>query len=144
MMVALLRRAVRHISHLSIIRAGIRWHRAHLMSYALGIVESSPFTIDVMQPKIPISQAGELRVKVKMRSNEKFNGAIQIQPDWYPPGVSAGGILEIPAGESESRICAGASSSAKPGTYRLIMNGHTKEGDWESGVGVRRISSSFL
>lgn len=123
---------------------GRSWHHAHLMSYALGIVESSPFTIDVMQPKIPISQAGELRVKVKIVRDEKFNGAIQIQPDWYPPGVSAGGILEIPAGESEAEFVLSASSSAKPGTYRLIMNGHTKEGDWESGVGVRRISSGFF
>ena len=123
---------------------GRSWHHAHLMSYAIGIVESSPFTIDVTQPTIPISQAGELRLKVRINRNEGFIGAVEMQPDWYPPGVSAGELLVIPEGETDADFVLSASPSAKPGTYRMTINGHTKEGDWESGVGVRRVASSFF
>ena len=67
-----------------------------------------------------------------------------MQPDWYSAGVSGGGRLQIPAGETEAEFVFSASSSAAPGTYRMSMNGHTMEGDWESGVGVRRVSSDFF
>ena len=123
---------------------GRSWHHVHLQRYALGIVESSPFTIDVIEPNIPISQAGELRCKVRINRNEDFDGSVEMQPDWFPPGVSTGGRLEIPAGESEAEFVLSASPSAKPGTYRMTMNGHTKDGDWESGVGVRRVASGFF
>ena len=123
---------------------GRSWNHVHLQDYAIGVVESSPFTIRVEQPVIPLSQSGELRLKVHIERNDGFEGAVEMQPDWYSAGVSGGGLLQIPAGETEAEFVFSASPSAAPGTYRMTMNGHTKEGDWESGVGVRRVSSSFF
>jgi len=123
---------------------GRSWNHVHLQDYAIGIVESSPFTIQVEQPVIPLSQSGELRLKVNIERNAGFTGAVEMQPDWYSAGVSGGGLLQIPAGETEAEFVFSASASAAPGTYRMTMNGHTKDGDWESGVGVRRVSSEFF
>ncbi|MAR10280.1 MAG: hypothetical protein CL681_09930 [Blastopirellula sp.] len=123
---------------------GRSWHHAHLRKYALGVVESSPFTIEVESPTIPISQSSELRLQVRVRRQQGFTGPIQMQPDWFPVGISGGGLLEIPAGESEAEFVLSASRSATPGTYRMTMNGHTRDGDWESGVGVHRVASDFF
>ena len=123
---------------------GRSWNHVHLQDYAIGVVESSPFSIHVEQPVIPLSQSGELRLKVNIQRHTDFTGAVEMQPDWYSAGVSGGGRLQIPAGETEAEFVLSASASAAPGTYRMTMNGHTKEGDWESGVGVRRVSSDFF
>ena len=123
---------------------GRSWHHVHLQNYAIGVVESSPFTIKVEPPQVPLSQSGELRLKVKIDRQDGFEGAVEMQPDWYSAGVSGGGRLQIPADETEAEFVLSASSAASPGTYRMAMNGHTKEGDWESGVGVRRVSSDFF
>jgi len=123
---------------------GRSWNHVHLQDYAIGVVESSPFTIRVEPPVVPLSQSGELRMKVYVERHEGFEGAVEMQPDWYSAGVSGGGLLQVPAGETEAEFVFSASSSAAPGTYQMTMNGHTKEGDWESGVGVRRVSSEFF
>jgi hypothetical protein len=123
---------------------GRSWNHVHLRDYAIGVVESSPFAIQVQPPGIPLSQSGELRLKVHIERHAGFEGAVEMKPDWFPAGVSSAGQLQIPAGETEGEFILSASLSAAPGTYRLTMNGHTKEGDWESGVGVRRVSSEFF
>ena len=123
---------------------GRSWHHVHLTDYALGVVESSPFTLQVEPPSIPISQSGELRLKVHVQRSKGFEGPVEMQPDWFPAGISGGGLLQVPAGESEAEFVLSASRSAAPGTYQMTMNGHTQDGDWESGVGVRRVSSGFF
>lgn len=122
---------------------GRSWNHLHLRRYALGLVETSPFTIEVESPAIPLLQSGELKLKVRIQRRNGFRGAVKMQPDWYSAGVSGGGLLEIPAGETEGEFILSASASARPGQYRMTMNGHTTDGDWESGVGVKRVSSDF-
>lgn len=123
---------------------GRTWHHAHLMKFALGVIEESPFTIQLEQPQIPISQSGELKLKVKVQRQNGFTGPIEIQPDWYPNGVSGGGSITIPEGETEADYAMSASSSATPGTWKMTMNGTTTDGDAYSGVGRVRVSSNFI
>ena len=91
---------------------GRSWHHAHLTAFALGVVDRSPFTIELSQPAIPISQSGELKLKVAVRRQNGFTGAIDIQPDWYPAGVSGGGAITIAADQTEAEYPLSASSRA--------------------------------
>ncbi len=123
---------------------GRTWHHAHLKKYALGVIEASSFTIGVEQPKIPLSQSGELKLKVRVKRQNGFTGVIEIKPDWYPNGVSGGGTLLIPEGETEVEYPLSASSRATPGTWKMTMNATTTDGDAYSGVGRIRVSSDFI
>ena len=82
------------------------------MQFALGVIDSSPFTVELEQPSIPISQSGELKLKVSVRRRNGFQGAIDIQPDWYPNGVSGGGAVTIPPEKSEVEYSLSASPRA--------------------------------
>ena len=123
---------------------GRSWHHAHLKKFALGVIDRSPFTVQLEQPSIPISQAGELKVKVSVRRQEGVQGAIDIQPDWYPNGVSGGGTVTIPAGESEAEYSLSASVRATAGTWKMTMNATTPGGAAYSGVGRVRVSSNVI
>ncbi|MEC7556348.1 MAG: hypothetical protein VYA32_04175 [Planctomycetota bacterium] len=123
---------------------GRSWHHAHLMQFALGVIDSSPFTVELEQPSIPISQSGELKLKVSVRRQNGFQGAIDIQPDWYPNGVSGGGAVTIPPEKSEVEYSLSASPRATPGTWKMTMNATTTGGDAYSGVGRVRVSSNVI
>ena len=123
---------------------GRSWHHAHLMQFALGVIDSSPFTVKLEQPSIPISQSGELKLKVSVRRQNGFQGAIDIQPDWYPNGVSGGGAVTIPPEKSEVEFSLSASPRATPGTWQMTMNATTTGGDAYSGVGRVRVSSNVI
>ena len=123
---------------------GRSWHHAHLMQFALGVIDSSPFTVELEQPSIPISQSGELKLKVSVRRQNGFQGAIDVQPDWYPNGVSGGGAVTIPPEKSEVEYSLSASPRATPGTWKMTMNATTTGGDAYSGVGRVRVSSNVI
>lgn len=123
---------------------GRTWHHAHLQSFAIGVIDQSPFTIVLEQPQIPIAQSGELKLGVKVRRQNGFSGPVEIQPDWYPNGVAGGGSITIAAGQSEAAYSLSASAAATPGTWKMTMNGTTTEGDNYSGVGRVRVSSNFI
>ena len=114
------------------------------MQFALGVIDSSPFTVELEQPSIPISQSGELKLKVSVRRQNGFQGAIDVQPDWYPNGVSGGGAVTIPPEKSEVEYSLSASPRATPGTWKMTMNATTTGGDAYSGVGRVRVSSNVI
>ena len=123
---------------------GRSWHHAHLTQFALGVIDSSPFTVELEPPSIPISQSGELKLRVRVKRQNGFEGAIDIQPDWYPNGISGGGAVTIAAGETEAEYSLSASSRATPGTWKMTMNATTTGGDAYSGVGRIRVSSNVV
>ena len=123
---------------------GRTWHHAHLRQFALGVIEDSPFTLELDVPPLPLSQSGELKLKVRVQRQNGFDGAIEIQPDWYPNGVAGGGAVTIKAGETEAEYPLSASASATAGTWRMTINGTTTDGDSYSGVGRVRVSSNFI
>ena len=66
------------------------WHYVFLDKYALAVTDAAPFRIDLEQPGNPLAQSGELLLKAKVTRAGDFQGPIEMQPDWLPPGVSKG------------------------------------------------------
>jgi hypothetical protein len=121
------------------------WHFLFLEKYALAVTQPAPFHIEVEQPGIALAQSGELALKVKVMRHGDFKGAIEVQPDWLPGGVSREATVTIPADKSEAVFKIRADNKAVPGTYRIAMNASTTgAGDAFSGVGRIRVSSPFL
>jgi hypothetical protein len=89
-------------------------------------------------------QGSELLLKVSVERAPGFNGPIEIQPDWMPPGVSKEGTVTIPADKTEATFRLQANAKAAPGTYRIAMSGSTAGGDGYSGIGRIRVSSEFV
>lgn len=112
--------------------------------YALAVTDPAPFSIDLVQPKIALSQNGELAVQVKVTRQPGFDEPIEFQCDWVPPGVQADQTITIPAGESTSVIHLHADAAAKPGAYQLAVTASTTGGWYYTGAGRVRVSSGFI
>jgi hypothetical protein len=119
-------------------------HVVFLDKYALAVTQPAPFHIEMEAPAIPLVQAGELALKVKVIRDAGFAGAVEIQPDWLPPSVSKGAVVTVKPGESEGIFKIQAGPKAAPGVYQIAMNASTTGGDAYSGVGRVRVSSGFV
>lgn len=121
------------------------WHFVKLDKFALAVTKPAPFTITLDPPTIPIGQSGTLDLKIHATRTADFKGAIEIQPDWLPPGVSKAGIVTIPADKSEATFTINANAKAVPGVYQIAMNASTNDvGDGYTGIGRVRASSAFV
>jgi hypothetical protein len=120
------------------------WHFVFLDKYALAVTQPAPFSIELEEPTIALAQSGDLILKAKVTRRGDFKDAIDMQPDWLPPGVNKGATVTIPAGKDEGTFQIQANANAAPGTYKVAINASTTGGDSYSGVGRIRVSSAFV
>lgn len=120
------------------------WHYVFLDRYALAVTQPAPFRLTMEAPPIALMQSGELLLKVRVEREKDFTGAVEVQPDWLPQGVSKGPTVTIQAGKTEGAFRISANDKAAPGVFRIAMNGSTAGGDSYSGIGRVRVSSEFV
>ncbi|WP_395741581.1 serine protease [Prosthecobacter sp.] len=123
---------------------GRAWHSFVVDHYALAVMEPPPFSIEVAQPQIPLSQNGELSLAVKVTRQPGFTEDIEYQFDWVPPGVEGEPTITLPADKSEGTLRLSASASAAPGTYQLAITASTVGGEYYLGTGRSRTSTKFI
>lgn len=123
---------------------GRAWHSVIVDRYALAVTDPAPFSIELVQPSIPLSQSGELLMQVNLKRREGFNEAVDFQFDWVPPGVQAQPTVTIPEGENSSQLRLFASPSAQPGNWKVAVTATTTGGSYYLGAGRTRVSSSFV
>ncbi len=123
---------------------GRAWNSVVVDRYALAVTEPAPFTIDVVQPEIALSQNGELALAVKITRRAGFKQPVEFQCDWLPPGVHGDSTITVPADQSESVMHLHADEFAKPGAYQFALTASTT-GGWDyTGVGRIRVASNII
>lgn len=121
------------------------WHFVFLDRYALAVTDPPPFDITLDEPAASLARNGELLLHVKVVRHGDFQGPVEIQPDWVPPGVQKEGVVTIPKDKDDATFRLQADAKAAPGVYRIAMNASTSgTGDAYSGVGRIRVSSQFV
>jgi hypothetical protein len=123
---------------------GRAWHSLSVDRYVLAVVQPPPFSIDVVQPQIPLSQSGELAMQVHVTRHGNFKEAVECQFDWVPAGVQAEPTITIPADQKSATLRLFANSSAQPATWKLAVTASTTGGSYYLGVGRQRVSTSFV
>ena len=120
------------------------WHFVFLDRYALAVTDPPPFDIKLEQPDVPLTQSGELLLSARVTRHGDFKGAVEIQPDWVPPGVQKESVVTIPPEKDEATFRIQANDKAPAGVYKIAMNASTVGGDAYSGIGRIRVSSAFV
>jgi hypothetical protein len=120
------------------------WHLVFLDRYALAVTDAAPFWVTLAAPKIPLMRGSELLLKAQVERQKGFDGPVEIQTDWLPPGVSKEPTVTIPAGKTEATFKIQANDKAATGVYKIAMNASTTGGDSYSGIGRVRVSSEFV
>ena len=90
---------------------------------AVVVAEEAPYSIEVIEPKVPLVRNGTMNLKVVAQRKEGFTSKIRLRLPWLPPGVGASGSVEIPEGQTEALIPMNANGNAELRTWKVVVDG---------------------
>ena len=98
---------------------------------ALAVTEPAPFRVEVEEPKSALVQNGEMALKFTVRRETGFDGAVTVQMEHKPTGISTATPVTVPAGATHGVYLLGAARNAAAGGHRLTltaMSGGSRRG----------------
>jgi hypothetical protein len=102
-------------------------HEAYRL--ALAVTEEAPFSIEVVQPKVPLVRNGAMELKVVAKRKEGFTAPIAVRMLYNPPGVGSAGSTQIPEGKDEATIALNANNQAEMKTWKIAVMGEATVGN---------------
>jgi hypothetical protein len=90
---------------------------------AVAVTEECPYTIEIVEPKVPLVRGGSMGLKVRAHRKPGFKAAIAVYLPWNPPGVGSGGGIAIPEGKDEAIIPMNADGGAELRTWKIVVQG---------------------
>jgi len=69
---------------------------------AFAVADEAPFKLEIVQPKVPVVQGGQMNLKIIAKRQKEFTGPISVHLLFKPPGMEAAANVEIPAGQTWS------------------------------------------
>jgi hypothetical protein len=90
---------------------------------AVGVTEECPYTLEIVEPKVPLVRSGSMGLKVRAIRKAGFKAAISVYLPWNPPGVGSAGGVAIPEGKDEAVIPMNADGGAELRTWKIVVNG---------------------
>ena len=111
-------------------------------SLAVAVTQEAPFTIEIVEPKVPIVRSGSMDLKVVARRKLGFTAPIAISLPWNPPGIASKNESVIEENQNEATIPINASGGAELKTWRIVASGTYTEPPPASPAGAISASSS--
>ena len=98
------------------------WTRT-VESLAVAVAEEAPFSVAIVEPKVPIVRGGSMELKVVTTRKPGFTAPIAVALPWNPPGIASKGDIVIPEKATEAVIPINAAGGAELKTWRILVNG---------------------
>jgi hypothetical protein len=130
-----------HLSQLTSLVRGqnnIRMWDRETHRLAAAVTEEAPFSLEVIEPKVPLVRGGTMNLKVVAKRKEGFNAAIAVRLLYNPPDVGSAGSVAIAEGQSEALIPMNAGGGAELRTWKIAVLG-----DSNAGRGTITVSSQL-
>ncbi len=89
---------------------------------AIAVGEAAPYSIEVIEPKVPLVQNGSFNLRIVAKRAEGFKGAITVFPLWTPPGLGIQGSAVIPEGQTECVLPMNAAPNAGPRKWKTAVH----------------------
>ncbi|HXT60874.1 MAG TPA: PPC domain-containing protein [Pirellulales bacterium] len=102
-------------------------HTAHRMATA--VTAEAPFTINVIEPKVPLVKNGSMSLKVVATRKEGFTAPINVRMLYNPPGVGSSGDIAIAEGQTEALIPLTANGGAEVKVWKIAIMGEATVGN---------------
>jgi len=103
------------------IQNDIGYSRSEVSQIAAAVVETVPFTVRIVEPKVPLVQSGEASWKIIADRQEGFDEPITVKMLWNPPGVTSPPDLVIPKGASSVDYKLNASNKAEVRKWKTAV-----------------------
>lgn len=89
---------------------------------AVAVAEAAPYSIEVIEPKVPVVQNGAFNLRVVAKRAEGFKGAITVFPLWTPPGMGIQGSAVIPENAGETLLPMNAAPNAAARKWKTAVH----------------------
>jgi hypothetical protein len=89
----------------------------------IAVVDELPYSLEIVQPKVPIVQNGQMSLKILIHRKEGFNDAITLQFPFRPPGIGTRSTVAVPAGATEAIYPLNAAGNAQLREWPIYVLG---------------------
>jgi len=90
---------------------------------AVAVVDEVPYKLHIVQPKVPVVQNGELKLKVVAERAKDFKGPINVRMLFTPPGLGTAANVEMPGDKSEIEYPVSGNGNAELRKWKICMLG---------------------
>jgi hypothetical protein len=90
---------------------------------AVAVLEELPFTLEIVQPQVPLVRNGSMQLKIVANRKEGFEAPINVQLPFQPPGVGAANSVTIPEKQNEVLYPLNANDKAGIKKWRIYALG---------------------
>lgn len=96
---------------------------------ATAVTAAVPFSIEAIQPQVPLVRDGSMELKVRATRKEGFTAPISIYMLYNPPGVGSPGGIAIPEGATEAILPLTANGGAEVRPWKIAVMGSAGVGN---------------
>ena len=90
----------------------------------VAVTREAPFKLAIVDPKVPLVQAGSMRLEIVAEREHGFDEPIEVHMVWNPPGVSSQPEATIPKGATSVFYQLNAGGGAEIHSWRIAVLGH--------------------
>jgi hypothetical protein len=90
----------------------------------VAVVKEEPFQLHIVEPKVPLVQAGSMALEIRVGRNPGFDEPIELAMVWNPPGVSSQTEATIPKGATNVFYQLNAADTAESRAWKIAVLGH--------------------
>jgi hypothetical protein len=99
------------------------YYGTHCDRLGVAVAEEAPFTLRIVEPKVPLVQAGSMNLKIVADRKPGFDKPIELRLLWTPPGLGAQGTVTLPQGQNEALYPINANGNAATKTWKIAFIG---------------------
>jgi hypothetical protein len=92
----------------------------------VAVTKEAPFKLRIVEPKVPLVQAGSMRLEVVAERATNFDEAIELKMVWNPPGISSQSETSIPKGATNAFYQLNAGGGAETREWKIAVLGHAE------------------
>ena len=100
------------------------YYNTRVDKLCVAVVKEAPFKLHIVEPKVPLVQAGTMALEVVADRKPGFDEPIELSMIWNPPGVSSQTDTTIARGATNAFYQLNAADSAEIRTWKIAVNGH--------------------
>jgi len=90
----------------------------------VAVVKEAPFQLRLVEPKVPLVQAGSMALEIAAERKAGFDEPIEVAMIWNPPGVTSQTEATIPKGATHVIYQLNAGDSAECRVWKIAAIGH--------------------
>ncbi|MDX1967690.1 MAG: PPC domain-containing protein [Planctomycetaceae bacterium] len=92
-----------------------------LPTLAMVVSQKAPYSVQIVEPKVPLVQNGVMSLKVVATRDEGFTAPIKVDLLLNPPGVNSSREVSIAEGQTEALISINAAGNAQVKDHRIAV-----------------------